>query len=42
MVGLIVYSYKKGTQKRENTVEKYQKSTNREISVITYISLKLY
>ena len=42
--GLIVHSYKKGTHKRESTVDKVSINQLRKLEtpVITYISLKLY
>ena len=44
IAGLIVYSYKKGTHKRESAVDKVSinQLRKRETAVITYISLKLY
>ena len=44
IAGLIVYNYKKGTHKRESTVQKVSinQISKREISVVTYISFKLH
>ena len=44
IAGLIVYNYKKGTHKRETTVQKVSinQISKREISVVTYISFKLH
>ena len=44
IAGMIVYNYKKGTQKHENSLEKVSinQLSKRETPIITYVSLKLY